>query len=95
MVLNAVHCPSCECTDVVNYGQTSDGKQRFRCHNALCPRQTFLIKYVYKGRRTSIKEKRVDRTMHGSGVRDIARVLHISPTGHRLKAGQFGVGHVR
>jgi insertion element IS1 protein InsB len=80
MVLNTIHCPSCECTDVVKYGQTSDGKQRFHCQNALCARQTFLIKYVYKGRLPEIKEQIVDMTMNGSGVRDIARVLHISPT---------------
>ena len=79
-VLKAIHGPSCECTDGVKYGQTSDGKQRFHCRNPLCTRQTFLIKYVYKGRLPEIKEPIVDRTMHGSGVRDIARVLPMSPT---------------
>ena len=80
MVLNLIHCPSCESTDVVKYGQTSDGKQRFLCQNSACARQTFLIQYVYKGRLPEIKEQIVDMAMNGSGIRDTARVLHISPT---------------
>ena len=80
MVLNPIHCPACQSTDVVKHGQTADGKQRFRCQNPACTRQTFLREYVYKGLLPEVKKQIVDMAMNGSGIRDTARVLHISPT---------------
>jgi len=80
MVLISLTCPTCHETDVVKYGQTSDGKQRFYCQNAQCPRQTFLQDYVYQGKIPEVKQQIVDMTMNGSGIRDTARVLHVSPT---------------
>ena len=80
MVLKSIACPTCQCTEVVKYGKTSDGKPRFLCQNPLCSRQTFLLEYAYKGRLPEVKRQIVDMTMNGSGIRDIARVLHISPT---------------
>lgn len=80
MVPKPIACPTCQHTDVVKYGQTADGKQRFLCQNSLCTRQTFLLEYVYKGRLLDVKQQIVDMTMNGSGIRDIARVPHISPT---------------
>ena len=80
MVLKPIACPTCQHPDVVKHGQTSDGKQRFLCQNPLCSRQTFLLEYVYTGRLPEVKQQIIDMTMNGSGIRDIARVLHISPT---------------
>jgi insertion element IS1 protein InsB len=80
MVLDPIHCPTCQSTDVVKYGQTANGKQRFLCQNPECTRQTFLIKYVYKGRLPEVKQQIIDMAMNGNGIRDTARVLHISPT---------------
>lgn len=80
MVLTPLACPACHETQVVKYGQTSDGKQRFYCQNALCTRKTFLQEYAYQGKLPGVKQQIVDMTMHGSGMRDIARVLHVSPT---------------
>lgn len=80
MVLTPITCPTCHETDVVKHGHTSDGKQRFYCQNALCTRQTFLREYVYQGKLPDVKQQIVDMTMNGSGIRDIARVLHVSPT---------------
>jgi transposase-like protein len=80
MVLKLIACPTCQHTEVVKHGQTSDGKQRFLCQNPECARHTFLLDYVYKGRIPDVKQQIVDMTMNGSGIRDIARVLHISPT---------------
>jgi len=80
MVLKPIACPTCQHTEVVKYGQTSDGKQRFLCQHPECTRHTFLLDYVYQGRIPDVKQQIVDMTMHGSGMRDIARVRHISPT---------------
>lgn len=80
MILSPLHCPTCHSTDVVKHGKTADGKQRFLCRNPDCAQQTFLTTYVYKGRLQEVKQQIIDLTMNGSGIRDTARVLHISPT---------------
>jgi insertion element IS1 protein InsB len=64
----------------VKHGKTTDEKQRFLCQNPNCSRQTFLTAYVYQGRLPEVKEQIIDMAMNGSGIRDTARVLHISPT---------------
>jgi transposase-like protein len=80
MVVEPIHCPACQGTDVVTYGKTSDGKQRFRCQNATCPSVTFIREYVYQGRLPSVKRQIIDMSLNASGIRDIARVLRVSPT---------------
>ncbi len=39
-----------------------------------------VLTQTYPGRTKEVKQKIVEMTLNGSGVRDIARVLHISPT---------------
>lgn len=80
MVVEPIHCPACQGTDVVKHGKTSDGKQRFRCQNETCPSVTCIREYVYQGRLPSVKRQIIDMSLHASGIRDIARVLRISPT---------------
>ena len=80
MVLAPLHCPTCHSTDLVKHGKTSDGKQRLFCRNPDCAQQTFLTTYVYKGRLREVKQQIIDMVMNGSGIRDTARVLRISPT---------------
>ena len=80
MVVEPIQCPTCQGTDVVKHGKTSDGKQRFRCQNETCTRVTFLREYVYQGRLPAVKRQMIAMSLHASGIRDIARVLHVSPT---------------
>ncbi len=80
MVLKPIACPTCYTENVVKYGQIYEGKQRFYCRNTLCARQTFLQEYTYQGKYPHIKDQIIDMTMNGSGIRDTARVLHVSPT---------------
>ena len=40
----------------------------------------FQLDLLYKGRAPVIKEQIVDMSLNGSGIRDTARVLKISPT---------------
>ncbi len=61
-------------------GQTKDGRKRYVCQNTGCTRATFMCDYSYHAYQPGIKETIIDMTMSGSGVRDIARVLSISPT---------------
>ena len=73
-------CPACQSTDVIQHGITTQGKQRYRCKNPNCASQTFLVAYSHQGRVPEVKRQILEMTVNGSGIRDIARVLHISPT---------------
>jgi len=77
-VLVAVCCPHCQSSEVVRHGKSSNGKERFRCLEAECPYQTFSFNSAYPGRNREVKQQIVEMTLNGRGVRDIARVLHIS-----------------
>ena len=84
-VLVAIECPHCQSTKVTKYGKSPVGKQRYRCQNADCPYRTFVLSQfvlsqTYPGRTRQVKQQIVEMTLNGSGVRDIARVLHVSPT---------------
>ena len=87
MVLISVCCPYCQSEHVIKGGKTDTGKQRYRCHNPACAHQSFLLDSAYKGRSPEIKQQVIDMSLNGSGVRDTARVLGISPTTviHELK----------
>ena len=45
-----------------------------------CPYQTLGLDSAYPGRKREVKQQIVKMTLNGSGIRDIARVLHVSPT---------------
>jgi transposase-like protein len=79
MVLIAVTCPYCESDHITKRGKTETDKQRYRCHNPTCPHQSFLLNPTYKGRLPEIKEQIIAMALNGSGIRDTARVLGISP----------------
>ena len=80
MIAQALHCPHCHGTDIVRHGKTPQGKQRYRCRETSCQGRTFLRDYSYPGQSQRIKDQIVDMAMNASGIRDTARVLHVSPT---------------
>ena len=43
-------------------------------------RAHFPVGYSYAGHSAAIKQQIVDMAMNASGIRDTARVLHVSPT---------------
>ena len=55
-----VVCPYCQGDQVVKRGKTDTGKQRYRCHNADCAHQSFLLDSAYKGRLPESKQQIVD-----------------------------------
>src|SRR5262245_11880801 len=66
---------------IVRHGTASEGKQRYRCRACRLGRgRTFLLTYTYAGLLPEVKQQIVDIAMHASGIRDTARVLHVSPT---------------
>ena len=80
MITQVVHCPYCQGTDIVRHGTTPEGKQRFRCRACPDRGRTFLLEYAYAGQSPGVKRQIVDMAMNASGIRDTARVLHVSPT---------------
>jgi insertion element IS1 protein InsB len=78
MAVVPVQCPRCQGIDVVKYGKQANGAQRYRCHNPDCPRRILLLQWHATGRLPAIKERIVDLTLNGCGVRDIVRVLRVS-----------------
>jgi transposase-like protein len=80
MLLQILHCPNCQGTDMVRHGKTRQGKQRYRCRETSCQGRTFLLDYAYAGQSPEVKRQIVDMVMNASGIRDTARVLHVSPT---------------
>src|SRR4051812_7944816 len=80
MVLIPILCPYCHSDRVRKRGKTDTGTQRYRCQNLECPHQSFLLTPTYKGRLPEVKQQVLEMSLNGSGVRDTARVLQISPT---------------
>jgi insertion element IS1 protein InsB len=76
----AVQCPECGSREVVKYGQQPNGEQRYRCNNPHCQRRIFLLQYHNTGWVTEVKRQMVEMALNGSGIRDTARVLGVSPT---------------
>jgi transposase-like protein len=80
MVRMPVLCPHCHSDHVIKGGTTKAGQQRYKCQNTACPHDSFQLDLLYKGRAPAIKEQIVDMRLNGSGIRDTARVLKISPS---------------
>src|SRR5262245_56524495 len=79
MITHVLHCPYCQDTDIVRHGTTPDGKQRYRCRTCPTRGRTFLLEYAYAGQSPEVKQQIVEMAMNASGIRDTARVLHVSP----------------
>jgi transposase-like protein len=81
VITQVLHCPYCQGTDIVRHGTTPEGKQRSRCRECRQGRgRTFLLEYTSAGQSLEVKQQIVDMAMNASGIRDTARVLHVSPT---------------
>ena len=80
MVSVPVQCPYCQSTEVIKAGKQANGTQRYRGQNGQCARRIFLLQYQDRGRIPEIRRQVVDMAINGSGIRDTARVLRISPT---------------
>lgn len=80
MAEEAIRCPHCQSETGVNYGTTSNGKARYRGQQMGTCGRTFIRVYAYPGRLPQGKRPIVEMTLNGSGVRDIARGLQVSPS---------------
>ena len=44
-----VACPLCQQNNVVKFGLTAQGKQRYLCNHTPCENKTFILDYKNKG----------------------------------------------
>ena len=72
--------PHCQSTEVLRVGKQANGAQRYQCQNDRCARRIFLLQYQDRGRVPEVRRQVVAMAINGSGIRDTARVLRISPT---------------
>lgn len=79
-MLEPIRCPRCAGDAVVKYGKNATGKQRYQCQNPTCGGRAFILEFSYRGRRAEVKQQIIEMALSGSGVRETARVLQISPT---------------
>ena len=80
MIMQVLHGPHCQGIHIIRHGTTRQGKQRYRCQETACKGRTFLLAYTYAGHSAGVKQPIIDMAMNASGIRDTARVLHVSPT---------------
>jgi transposase-like protein len=102
MSMIEVVCPECQRSEVIKAGKQPNGTQRYRCQNPTCERTIFQLTHVAHGRRPETQQQIVEMALNGSGIRDTARVLRVSPVTvlcvlkkrAHLKLGQSrGIGH--
>jgi len=73
-----ITCPHCNCKDVCKNGHRKNGTQRWRCNNKSNCGRSFQIDYTYNAHKLGVKEQILEQTLNSSGVRDVARNLHIA-----------------
>src|SRR5688572_16857273 len=76
MCFEEIACPRCASLEVKKNGRTANCKQRYRCKS--CGRQ-FITQYSYLGCLDCVRALIVPMTLNGCGIRDISRVLIVSP----------------
>ena len=70
-----IKCPHCGSNNLVKQGRTVNGTQKWQCNSC---KKHFLLEYRYRAWQAGTKEKIIEMTLNGSGVRDTGRVLKIS-----------------
>jgi transposase-like protein len=78
MVKIAVKCPACGGMKISRNGKTETGTQRYLCNDKECPGKSFLVDYIYNGRKPGIDEMIINMAANASGIRDTSRVLKVS-----------------
>lgn len=78
MEYTIVKCPHCGSDNVKKNCVTLQGIQRYYCLNTNCNHRTFQLDYKYNAYNPGIRDEIFFQTVNGSGIRAIARSLHIS-----------------
>lgn len=71
-----IQCTYCQGEDLRKNGHSPNGTQRWHCKGC---NKFFQREFTHRGRLSDVKEQIIDMTLNGSGIRNIARSLRISP----------------
>lgn len=74
--VKVISCAFCGSEDLQKNGHSPNGTQRWKCKDC---QKYFQLLFSHKGRLRDVKDKIIEMTTNGSGIRDTARVLGISP----------------
>lgn len=74
--VKVVSCPFCGSEDLQKNGHSPNGTQRWKCKTC---GKFFQLSFKNKGRLPDVKRTIITMITNGSGIRDTARVLGISP----------------
>ena len=78
---HGLHCPDGAGTAMVTHGLSLAGTHRSQCRVCLEGRGgTVLLEESDAGQSPDVTLQRVERAMNARGMRDTARVVHVSPT---------------
>lgn len=80
IVLPLVRCPPYHSDHIKKGGQTTASRPRYKGPSMPCPPYTFPLDLIDTGYFPESKEPIIARALKGSGIRDTARVVKISPT---------------
>lgn len=80
MVVISVLCPDWQNDQAIIGGITKVGKRHHCCQNSNYLHYSLVLDPAYHGRLPKTKERTIDMALNGSGIRDTARGLRISPT---------------
>ena len=78
MVLEPIHCPTCDGIEVIKHGTTPDGKQRYCCQDTECSRRTFILQYTYCGYSPEVNQQISDIALNGNAF-DVGLALYGEP----------------
>ncbi len=73
-----VKCPYCGSEEVVLYGKSRTGKQRYLCQNKGCEHKTFQLEYKNNASMPGMREKIVEMAINGAKTQDTGCVLKVS-----------------
>ena len=70
-----IHCPYCNSNNLQKNGKSPNSLQRWHCKSC---KKYFQQEYRYNAYIFGVREKIIEMTLNGSGVRDTGRVLKIN-----------------
>lgn len=72
-----VRCIECDSNEVVKFGKSGTGAQRYRCRVSEC-KKTFQLMHRYKAYDQGVKDLIVNMALNGFGIRNTARMLSVA-----------------
>jgi len=80
MIMQILHCPHCQGTDIIRHGTTRQGSNAIAVKKPHAKGARFCWSTRTPVTPPGSNKQIIGMAMNASGIRDTARVLHVSPT---------------